>query len=185
MTVGVPSGSSGRLAIYRGGSIFGCESEKGCGRPIMTSELETMNVRAANEADVDALAQIWHDGWHDAHARIVPAELARLRTLKSFRDRLHADLGAVRILQTGGSIVGLSMVRGAELYQFYVAESSRGSGAAAVLMADVEAQLAARGSHGLRAQSATIALRGSTRNANGLARGRSSTMRTPRMDRFR
>ena len=54
----------------------------------MTSELETMNVRAANEADVDALAQIWHDGWHDAHARIVPAELARLRTLKSFRDRL-------------------------------------------------------------------------------------------------
>ena len=111
----------------------------------MTSELETMNVRAANEADVDALAQIWHDGWHDAHARIVPAELARLRTLQSFRDRLHADLGAVRILQTGGSVAGLSMVRGAELYQFYVAESSRGSGAAAVLMADAEAQLAARG----------------------------------------
>src|SRR5258708_33216493 len=30
----------------------------------------TMNVRAANEADVDRLTQIWYDGWHDAHARI-------------------------------------------------------------------------------------------------------------------
>ena len=101
-----------------------------------------MNVRAASEADVDELTQIWHDGWHDAHARIVPAELVDLRTLKNFRDRLRADLNGVRVLQTFDSIVGLSMIRSAELYQFYVAQSSRGSGAAAVLMADAEARLA-------------------------------------------
>ena len=100
-----------------------------------------MNVRAATEADVDELTQIWHDGWHDAHARIVPAELVDLRTLKSFRDRLGADLNGVRVLQTFGPIVGLSIIRGAELYQFYVAQSSRGSGAAAILMADAEARL--------------------------------------------
>src|SRR5712691_8125726 len=102
---------------------------------------DRMNVRAATEDDVDELTQIWHDGWHDAHARIVPAELVELRTLKSFRDRLRADLNGVRVLQTSGPIVGLSMMRGAELYQFYVAESFRGSGAAAVLMADAEARL--------------------------------------------
>ena len=104
-----------------------------------------MNVRAATEADVDELTQIWHDGWHDAHARIVPAELVARRTLKSFRDRLCAGLSTVRVLQTHGPIAGLSMMRGDELYQFYLAESFRGSGAAAILMADAEARLAERG----------------------------------------
>jgi GNAT superfamily N-acetyltransferase len=104
-----------------------------------------MSVRAAIEAEVDELAQIWHDGWHDAHARIVPAELVELRTFESFRDRLRADLNAVRVLHTRGIIAGFSMIRGNELYQFYVAESFRGSGAAVVLMADAEAQLAERG----------------------------------------
>jgi GNAT superfamily N-acetyltransferase len=111
----------------------------------MVSESDRMNVRVATEADVDELTQIWHDGWHDAHARIVPAELVARRTLKSFRDRLCADLSAVRVLQTRGPMVGLSMMRGDELYQFYVAESFRGSGAAAILMADAEARLAERG----------------------------------------
>ena len=104
-----------------------------------------MSVRAAIEADVDELTQIWHDGWHDAHARLVPAELVELRTLKSFRDRLRADLNAVQVLHTRGTMAGLSMIRGDELYQFYVAESFRGSGAAVVLMADAEARLAERG----------------------------------------
>jgi ribosomal protein S18 acetylase RimI-like enzyme len=111
----------------------------------MISELEMLNVRAAKESDVDQLAQIWHDGWHDAHARIVPAALTLLRTLRNFRDRLHADLDAVRVLQATGSVVGFSMIHGAELYQFYVAASSRGSGAAAVLMVDAEARFAERG----------------------------------------
>ena len=111
----------------------------------MISEFDRMNMRAATEADVDQLTRIWHDGWHDAHARIVPAELVALRTLKSFRDRLRADLNAVRALQASPHLVGLSMIRGDELYQFYVAESFRGSGAAAVLMADAEARLVERG----------------------------------------
>ena len=38
-----------------------------------------MDVRAAEEAEIDHLAKVWYDGWQDAHAEIVPAELARLR----------------------------------------------------------------------------------------------------------
>lgn len=104
-----------------------------------------MKMRAATEADVDELTHIWHDGWHDAHARIVSPELVARRTLQSFRQRICADVSAVRILETLGSIGGFSMLRDDELYQLYVAESFRGSGAAAVLMTDAEARLAERG----------------------------------------
>jgi ribosomal protein S18 acetylase RimI-like enzyme len=105
----------------------------------------TTHVRNADRADVDQLAQIWFDGWHDAHAAIVPEALTRLRTLENFRDRLRTELDAVRVLDASGSPSGFSMLRGEELYQFYVSASARGSGAAAVLMADAEARLAERG----------------------------------------
>ncbi len=39
-----------------------------------------MDVRAAEAAEVDPLARLWYEGWHDAHAPIVPAELTRVRT---------------------------------------------------------------------------------------------------------
>jgi hypothetical protein len=49
-----------------------------------------MDARAAAEREIDHLARIWYDGWQDAHAEILPAELKRLRTLESFRHRLEA-----------------------------------------------------------------------------------------------
>ena len=57
-----------------------------------------MDVRDANEAEIDWLAQLWFDGWQDAHAEIVPPELKRLRTLESFRDRLRAALPHTRVV---------------------------------------------------------------------------------------
>jgi hypothetical protein len=36
-----------------------------------------MDVRAAQEREIDHLARIWYDGWHEAHAPIVPEELTR------------------------------------------------------------------------------------------------------------
>jgi len=46
-----------------------------------------MDVRAAEEAEIDHLAQVWYDGWQDAHAQILPAKLARLGALESFREQ--------------------------------------------------------------------------------------------------
>jgi ribosomal protein S18 acetylase RimI-like enzyme len=103
----------------------------------------TMEIRPAHENDVDQLARLWYDGWQDAHARIVPADLARLRTLDSFRERLRAALATVRV--AGTPLVGFSMLKGDELYQLYVAAQSRGSGVAATLIDDAEAQLAKTG----------------------------------------
>jgi GNAT superfamily N-acetyltransferase len=104
-----------------------------------------MKVRAAEAHEIDQLAQVWFDGWRDAHEAIVPAELTRLRTLESFKQRLAAALPDIRVVGPEGAPVGFSIVRGAELYQLFVAASARGTGVAAALMADAEATLSNRG----------------------------------------
>ena len=40
-----------------------------------------IDVRGAEEAEIGYLAKLWSDGWQDAHAQILPAELTRIRTL--------------------------------------------------------------------------------------------------------
>jgi ribosomal protein S18 acetylase RimI-like enzyme len=104
-----------------------------------------MNVRSADEAELDHVAKIWYDAWRDAHEQIVPAELTGLRTLESFRERLRAALPDVRVVGEPGEPVGFCVVKGAELYQLFVAAPARGSGAAAVLIADAEDRLAENG----------------------------------------
>lgn len=102
-------------------------------------------VRTAGTAEVDRLAALWHEGWNDAHAEIVPAELARLRTLASFRQRLHDALPNVRVAGPPDSPAGFHIVKDEELYQLYVAAHARGTGVAAALIADAEARLAGSG----------------------------------------
>jgi GNAT superfamily N-acetyltransferase len=104
-----------------------------------------MSVRPAEAAEIDRLAKVWYDGWQDAHARILPAELTRIRTLESFRDRLAASLPDVRVVGQFPTPVGFCMLKGDELYQLYVSAEARGTGVAAALVADAEAQLAKEG----------------------------------------
>lgn len=104
-----------------------------------------MEVRGARADELDRLAQIWFEGWQDAHAGILPEELARIRTLASFRDRLAAALPHVRVVGPPGAPVGFCIARDEELYQLYVSPVARGAGVAAALMADAEARLAAGG----------------------------------------
>jgi GNAT superfamily N-acetyltransferase len=104
-----------------------------------------MEVRTADDSEIDRLAQVWYDSWRDAHARIVPAELTRLRTLESFRERLRPQLASVRVVGPPGAPFGFCIVKDDELYQLFVSAEARGSGAAAVLVSDAEARLAAAG----------------------------------------
>lgn len=104
-----------------------------------------MPIRTAEPAELEALARLWHDAWRDAHAHLVPAELARHRTFESFRQRLADALDEVRTTGPVGAPSGLCMVHDDELYQLFVAASARGSGIAASLLADGEARLAAAG----------------------------------------
>jgi ribosomal protein S18 acetylase RimI-like enzyme len=104
-----------------------------------------MKLRPAEAVEIDRLARIWHDGWQDAHARILPVELARVRTLESFRDRLHAALADVTVAEVGEEPAGFCIVKGDELYQLFVSSAARGSGIAAALVADAEARLRENG----------------------------------------
>jgi GNAT superfamily N-acetyltransferase len=104
-----------------------------------------MTARPADPSETGALARLWYDGWQDAHAAILPATLARARTRESFVERMAAALADVRVIGPQGAPLGFAMLKGDELYQFYVASEARGAGIAAALMADAEAQLAARG----------------------------------------
>jgi ribosomal protein S18 acetylase RimI-like enzyme len=104
-----------------------------------------MDVRSADAAELDALALIWHDAWHEAHAPIVPAELTRIRTLENFRTRLQDALAFARVVGPPGAPVGFCIVKGDELYQLFVAATARGTGAAAALIDDAEARLARSG----------------------------------------
>src|SRR5580658_2753318 len=114
-------------------------------RPCTLSPAAGMNIRDAKLSEIGQLAKIWFDGWQDAHAQIVPAELARHRTLESFGERLRALIAGVRVVGPADAPVGFYMLKGDELYQFYVSSRARGTGVAAALMADAEIRLGESG----------------------------------------
>jgi GNAT superfamily N-acetyltransferase len=104
-----------------------------------------MQIRGARATETDDLARIWHDGWQDAHAKILPPELARHRTLESFRHRLQAALPSVRVADSPDSPAGFCMLRGDEVHQLYVSSRGRGIGLGGALLGDAEAKMSADG----------------------------------------
>ena len=111
----------------------------------MPSAPQSPEVRFAFEADIEPLGAIWFNGWHEAHAQLMPLELTRVRTLASFRDRIQEALPTVRVVGETGRPLGLCMVRADELYQLFISPVARGTGAAAALIADAERHIAASG----------------------------------------
>lgn len=104
-----------------------------------------MQVRPAEAGEIAHLARLWHDAWHEAHAPLVPPELTRLRTPDNFRERLQTVLADIRVAGPLGAPLGFCALKGEELNQLFVSSEARGSGVAALLIADAEAWLAARG----------------------------------------
>ena len=102
-----------------------------------------MQVRTANPEDVEALADIWYQGWLDAHAAILPAELAKDRTRESLRERLGNLLADTRVVGKPGEPLGFSITQEAELNQLYVSAEARGKGVAQALIKEFEERLAA------------------------------------------
>lgn len=110
-----------------------------------TVSVGAMIARPAEPSESGVLTRLWYDGWQDGHAAVVPATLTRARTLESFAERMSAGLADVRVIGPHGAPLGFAMLKGDELYQFYVASAARGTGVAAALMADAESQLSAQG----------------------------------------
>ena len=108
-------------------------------------DVNAMQIRDAERADVEVLAKLWFEGWQDAHVGLLPPEVAADRTLKSFRERLMDHLATVRTIGVPGRPLGFSLIKGSELNQFYVGKEARGTGVAAALMKDAEDRLRASG----------------------------------------
>lgn len=100
-----------------------------------------MDVRPADTTEIGHVGKLWFDAWQDAHAAILPAELVRLRTLESFRERIRAALATVRVIGPRGAPMGFCMIKEDELYQLFVSAQARGAGVATALIGDAEAQL--------------------------------------------
>ena len=104
-----------------------------------------ITVRRSVVAELPALALLWREGWHEAHDGLVPAALSAIRTEASFLERLKDMFDDIRVTGPVGSPTGFCTVKPGELYQMYVSKAARGTGAAAALMQDGEARIAATG----------------------------------------
>ena len=104
-----------------------------------------LEVRTAAPQEIDPLAKIWHDGWRDAHATLLPAELANERTLESLRERLETLMPDIRVVGVPGEPLGFSITKDDELNQLYVAAAARGKGVAQKLIAEFEDRLSGAG----------------------------------------
>jgi len=96
----------------------------------------------ATAADMPTVADLWHAGWHDAHAAHAPAGLTEARTLEAFHERAATRVPDTTVAVVNGQVAGFVMVAGDEVEQVYVGAGHRGSGVAATLLAAAEARVA-------------------------------------------
>lgn len=108
----------------------------------MTSGDEgAMALRDAGPGDLQGLARLWCDAWHDAHADLAPAPVVAQRTPALFAARLPNLLPETRVIGPTAAPLGFCTTREDEVHQIYVAAAARGSGVAARLMIDAEEKL--------------------------------------------
>ena len=104
-----------------------------------------IQMRPARPADTATIAEIWETGWRDGHLGNVPELLVAARTPESFRTRAAECLPKATVAEIDGEVAGFVMVGRDEVEQVYVAAAHRGTGVAAVLLAEAERQVAAGG----------------------------------------
>lgn len=103
------------------------------------------NTRPATMQDIEALTDIWFDGWHEAHDAHVPNKLIDLRDHASLRTLMEKMLGDTDVVGPIGAPIGFCTVFGDEIYQFYVAPTAHGTGAANALIKAGEVRIKAAG----------------------------------------
>ncbi len=101
-------------------------------------------IRPAERGDHQAMLQLWHQGWHDAHAHLVPPDILAFRTPAHFADWLEQSEERFYVA-FDHRIIGFVSVKDDELVKLYIDREARGSGIARTLLSHGEALLAANG----------------------------------------
>jgi ribosomal protein S18 acetylase RimI-like enzyme len=107
-----------------------------------------LELRAATEADIPRIAEIWGPAWRDGHLGGVPDELVRIRTPENFVHRATAIQPHTTLAVLDGTVVGFVAVAGDEIDQLFVDAAARGVGIADILLQAGEEQIAAAGHAG-------------------------------------
>jgi GNAT superfamily N-acetyltransferase len=111
----------------------------------MLTDDQAVALRPATPADSTAVGQIWYGGWRDGHLGHVSGDLVAVRTEESFGSRAAQRVGDTVVAVVGDVVAGFVMVVGDEVEQVYVSAAHRGTGVAAVLLAEAERLVAVNG----------------------------------------
>ena len=95
-------------------------------------------LRPARLDDSKAVAEIWYHGWRDGHLGHVPEDLYAARTQESFELRAPQRVSDTVVAIVDDAVAGFVMVVDDEVEQVYVSIDHRGTGVAAVLLAEAE-----------------------------------------------
>ena len=82
--------------------------------------------------------QLWHQGWHDAHADLVPLGVSPFRTEEHFVIWLREARDAFYVAADDSDLLGFASIKGVGVVKLYVGKSSRGTGAAHALLSFAE-----------------------------------------------
>ena len=104
-----------------------------------------MALRPARLDDSKAVAKIWYDGWRDGHLGHVPDDLIAARTQESFVLRASQRVSDTVVAIVDDAVTGFVMVVDDEVEQVYVSTHHRGTGVAAVLLAEAERRVVVNG----------------------------------------
>ena len=105
----------------------------------------SQRARPAAPEELPAVAELWHDAWHDAHAAIVPAGLIAERGTGQFLERLKGFGDRLRVIGPAGAPLGMCVIADNQVDQMFVGRRARGGGIASVLLADAEERLRGEG----------------------------------------
>lgn len=102
-------------------------------------------IRLARQEDHQAIVEIWHAGWHEAHAKLVAPSILSFREIDHFWLWLESSTDEFLVAIRDDAVTGFVATNGAELVKLYVAPSARSTGAAAALLASGEGRIADNG----------------------------------------
>ena len=102
------------------------------------------SIRPLRPADHDEVIDIWHSGWHDAHANIVPTGVLRYRTVECFWAWFQGSTNQTHVAVDDG-VLGFVSTQGSEIVKLYVGPDARGTGMATKLLSFGEREIHNRG----------------------------------------
>lgn len=106
---------------------------------------QMLDIRPAEAADREEIVQLWHQGWHDAHANLVPDDVLPYRSKDHFSLWLEEAEDTFFVAADDIGVVGFVTVKGAEVVKLYVSKRARGTGVAQALLSFAEKRLCEAG----------------------------------------